>query len=739
MVEGDYLLNEIQITIDNKDIKANEIRPYVKQKPNSKFAGVFKLRLWIYNRASKNKDGKLSNGFRKVGEAPVIYDNNASIQSRKEMERFLYNKGFNAPTITSTSHFNEKRKKVSVDYDITCNKPLRIASAQYDVKDSTIRNIISESASGSLIKSGNRFDLDVLDEERERLTKLLKDEGYYNFNKNNFYFEVDTNIGNYMVNETMVLDVDTARPERSYIPMRINTLRFVVGYETEKALNLGDAYMDSMMVSNYRGIDFLSEGEPKVKPEILYRNNLLKSGMLYSKSLSDRTHSMLSAIGIIRFVNMNYTVVNDSLLNCDIYITLTSSQSTTLNIEGTNVSANLGAAASLNYAHKNLLRGAEQLSTNFRVGVEAIVGTDKNRIGYSKELGADIKLTYPKFMFPFLEEDFKQKSRAQTNYLLSYDLQQRPEYERQIATAEFSYSWRSHSQVKQELTPLMMNYINIPTMTDKFRTHIDSTEYLKYSYEDHVILGSRYSITFQGKKDNKKESRYLRFMAESSGNVLNLANEALGRDQKQLYDDSGNLDESYYSFLGVRYSQYLKFDATGVFSHHLNSSNAFAYRAQLGLGVPYGNTSQLPFEKRYFGGGANGVRAWMIRSLGPGTYYNDEVDYMNQSGDISFIASAEYRFHLFWILEGALFADVGNTWTIREYEKQPGAVFEFDTFYKQLAAGVGTGIRLDLNIFVFRVDLGFKAFDPTQEYKQRWVLGDDWKQPTTHIAIGYPF
>ncbi len=739
VTEGEYLLDHIDITSDNNDVKNADIKPYIKQKPNSKFVGLFKFHLWIYNRASKNGDGKLHKALQKIGEAPVIYNVNTTTQSEREIKRYLANKGFTAAEVESTTQLNKKQKKATVSYKINCKTPYRIAICDVEIKDSAIAKIVESEASQSLLKKGNRFDLDVLNSERERISSSLKNKGYFDFNKNNFYFEVDTTLGHYQVSQTLVLQTDSAQPEKHYQPSHINAIRFIVGYDTEKALKQGQAYMDNMIKVMYKDICFMTDGKAKIKPEILYRNNLLKPGMLYNKSLNDKTHSMLSAISIIRYVNISYKKLDNNLLDCDVYITIGEPQSTKIELEGTNISGNLGVATNIGYAHKNLFHGAEQLSTNFTVGVEAIVGgDDNNKIGYSNELGADVKLTYPKFMFPFLHEDFKQKSRAKTNFGISYDYQERPEYTRQIATAEMSYDWQTNKRIKQEITPIMMNYIIIPHMSTKFSDYINKTDYLKYSYRNHVILGSRYSITFQGNKKDKKDTRYVRLMVESSGNMLNIYDKISNRNPINVYDDTDAFEESYHTFLGVKYSQYVKFDATGVFSHHINSSNAMAYRAQIGIGIPYNNSSQLPFEKRYFGGGANGVRAWMVRSLGPGTYYNDEVDYWNQSGDINFVASAEYRFRLFWLFDGALFTDIGNTWTIEDYDSQPGAVFKFDTFYRQIAAGVGGGIRLDLNFFVFRVDVGFKAFDPTETYKQRWVLGKDLN-PTTHIAIGYPF
>ncbi len=734
--EGRCLLDEVTIESDNKEIKPNDVQPYIKQKENIKVVGMVKFRLWLYNRAPKKGDGWLSKFLKKTGEAPVIYDENYTVQSEREIEHFLDNKGFKNGDVTTEVSTNEKKRKTSVIYKLQCNEPYRIADAHVDVKDTTICQLILEDSTKCLVEEGDLFDLDVLDDERDRITAKLKDQGYYDFNKESFSYEVDTTLGDFWVDGTLVLDGDSVNPQHSFDQYHIKKICFVVGYDAQEALS-NPNYLQEMDTVIYKGIYFLYKESSFIKPEILYRNNLLKPGALYSKTNSNTTHSLLSAISIIQYVNINYEKVDTSSLNCNVNISLGEQQGVSLEFEGTNVSGNFGAAINAGYSHKNLFHGAEKLNASFTFGLEAIIGTNDVDVYRSKEFGVDLDLVYPKFILPFLDEDFNQKLRSQTKFGISYDFQERPEYTRNIATADMVYSWRTSDKIKHQFTPLMLNYIGIPEMTQKFHDHIDTTQYLKYSYEDHVIFGSRYTFTFQDDNEEEREfGHYLRLSLEGSGNMLNTFNTIIGK--KETLPEEGSDEDSYYEFMNLRYSQYVKFDATGVINHHINKTNSVAYRAQLGIGVPYKNSSQLPFEKRYAAGGANGVRAWMVRSLGPGSYHNEEVDYYNQSGDINMIFSAEYRFKLIGIFEGALFADAGNTWAIRDYEEQPGAVFEFDNFYNQIAAGVGAGLRLDIKFFIFRLDCAWKAVDPIEEAGNRWVLGQELI-PTTHIAIGYPF
>lgn len=743
--ESEYLLDKVSVEVDNNAIKDSDIKPYIKQKSNARILGVVKLNLILYNLSSKNKNGFISRLLRKIGEPPVVYDEKTIVQSETEIKRFMFNKGFANAEIETNIEKKEKRRKINLIYAVTSNTPYLIAESKNDIQDTTIANFIELDSAKMLRIEGNRFDLDVLDDERERVSELLKNNGYYNFSKDNLSYVVDTTLGNYRVKDIMVLEVDTANPERSYEQYSIRNVQFIVGYDAQKALEESDSYLAQMDSVWYQGVLFLSEGHTRIKPEIISRNNLLRPGMTYSKRLSDRTHSLLSSIAIIKYVNVNFIELPNNQLDCSIFISLAKPQTFSADIEGANVSGNFGGAISIGYAHKNLFRGAEQFTTNFTVGKEAIVKIGSNEVSSADELGADFKLTYPKFVFPFLKEDFKQKSRAKTSFGISLDYQKRPEFTRNIAAADIAYSWRTSKKVRHQLTPLMFNYISIPKMTNAFAALVDTTEYLKYSFQDHVIFGSKYGVTLQDNytTDAASLSRYLWLSFENSGNAIyafnNIFNSTKREGGRKLsQDEADQAEDAYYRFLNVRYSQYFKFDAIGIISHYINKSNTMAYRLQFGIGVPYGNSKQLPFEKRYFGGGANGVRAWPVRSLGPGCYFNEDVDYYNQSGDINFVASAEYRFKMFWRLEGGLFADVGNTWTIREYEEQPDAAFKFDSFYKQLASGIGAGLRLDLNFFVFRLDFAWKVYDPTEDMGDRWVFGTQWK-PTTHIAIGYPF
>jgi hypothetical protein len=306
-----------------------------------------------------------------------------------------------------------------------------------------------------------------------------------------------------------------------------------------------------------------------------------------------------------------------------------------------------------------------------------------------------------------------------------------------MASSAVEYVWRNQ-RLRQNLSLLDLAYVYMPRVDSVFKaTYLTDNSYLKYSYEDHFILRTQYGILYSSVPFGVSNRTFFTIRAniESAGNVLRLAYSLLEAEKGE---------NQAYTIGKIPFSQYLKGEFEYARSVVLNPRNRFAYRAGMGVAYPYGNSKVLPFEKRYFSGGANSVRGWSVRTLGPGTYKNslNTIDFMNQSGDLKLDINAELRSKLFWVLEGGLFVDVGNIWTLRNYDNQPGGRFQFDEFYKQLACSAGLGLRFDFNFFLVRVDAGIKVFDPSGlTVDDRWRIKhiDRWDDFALHLAIGYPF
>jgi len=413
-----------------------------------------------------------------------------------------------------------------------------------------------------------------------------------------------------------------------------------------------------------------------------------------------------------------------------------------VSLEGTNSEGDLGFGVGLDYQHRNIFKGAEVLNAKARVSYESISGNlggliNNNYSEYSTELG----LTFPKFMFPLLRRSFKRKIQASTTFSINFDYQARPEYTRVIAGGAWRYQWTERSRrLSHTLTLIDLSVISVPKFNQDWRDSI-SNPLLRYSYEDHMIMRMGYNFYRTNKAEMSVQQMGLfqrdvftiRANIETAGNLLYGLSQLTGQEPD---------DEGCYEALGIRYAQYIKADADYSFTHYFDHRQSLAFHVGAGVAVPYGNSDMLPFEKRFYSGGANSVRGWGVRTLGPGSYnsHNDLANFLFQCGDIRFDMNLEYRAKLFWVVELGLFIDAGNIWTIKDYERQPGGVFKFNKFYEQIAAAYGAGIRLDFKYFLVRVDMGMKAYNPASG-QQHWpLIHPDFKRDSEfHFSVGYPF
>ena len=358
------------------------------------------------------------------------------------------------------------------------------------------------------------------------------------------------------------------------------------------------------------------------------------------------------------------------------------------------------------------------------------------------ELGAEATINFPRFLFPFLSNDFRRKIRATTEFGVQYNYQIRPEFSRIIASASWSYKWGLQRQRAQHRIDLLdINYLYMPSISQEFRDKYLNNEQnyiLKYNYDDRLIVRTGYSYTYnsagQALMNNAiiGNSYSIRFNFESAGNLLY----AFAKMTNMKKNEDGE-----YSLLSIPFAQYVKGDFDFAKNVVIDNRNSIAFHVGAGIAVPYGNATIVPFEKRYFSGGANSVRGWSVRDLGPGVFPGDG-NFMNQSGDIKLDANIEYRTRLFWKFRGAVFVDAGNIWTLRDYKDQPGGKFEFNKFYKQIAVAYGLGLRLDLDFFVLRFDGGMKAVNPVYNNRKEHfpIIHPKFSRDFAfHFAVGYPF
>lgn len=743
--QGERLLSKVDIKNPARDVTRQELKLYLRQQENLKIIGFWKFHLGVYNLSGRDQEKGFNKWLRRIGEAPVIYDSALVDRSVEQMNIFLKNRGYFLAQVSDTVTY-PTRKKARVSYTIHSGPRYRLNNLFYRIEDDSIRDIILADSIHSLLRRGRPFTTDLHNRERDRITEKLRNMGYYSFSREYIYFQADSTLGNYRVNDTMVVvrplalaaETSADTHHRRYV---IRNVRFLVGTDSQESFLEEEGAGLRLDTVLYQGFTVIHEGKLNFQPDVLINSNYINPGDLYQAGLVERTQLLLSGLRLFKYINIRFSEIADAedekgrkLLDCVIHVVPGKYQSYAVEIEGTNSSGNLGAAGNLKYQHKNLFHGAEFFTMNARLARQnQFVMRQGNAEKFNTlEVGGETSIVLPQFLLPVKIQKFRQKYNPRTTIAFAYNYQRRPDYTRTIANARMGYNWRSSRFVTHSFYPLDFNLVNIPNVDSAFWNNIRET-FLRYTYEDHLIVNMNYSFLYnQQVLGQNRDFWYLRYNFESAGNLLDLVAPYV----------AGKSSEGYYELFGIRYAQYIKNDIDLRFHQRLNRLNSITYRFFAGVGVPYGNLNVLPFEKRYFSGGANSVRAWPVRGLGPGSYREEVLTYYNQTADIKLEFNVEYRFKLFWLLEGALFLDAGNIWSIRKEVSPPGGLFKFDEFYKQFAVGTGLGTRFDFKYFIFRIDTGLKLFDPTAVDGQRWIPGSrpyTWNDVAFNFAIGYPF
>ena len=747
--DGYLLLDKVRINIldreNENDINKQELTNYLRQTENHKVLGGFKMQLAIYNISGKDSSNWFNKWIRRVGAPPVIYDSTLTIASENQLQRALNNKGYLKSQVTSEVVTNPKKKKAQVTYNITLNQPYTIRSITYDIANDSLRELILSDTTDFPIKCNSLLDHKKLDDERELIVQRLRNNGYYAFNKSYITFIADTAAQSHEVDLTLTLS--NTIQDMPHIPhidkhrqFFVRNVIFVTSYDavTMQEQVYGDP-------EYYNGLTVLYSEDHYIDKKVLDENCFIRPGELYSMSNVDKTYKALGRLGIIKFISIDMKPVGEIEGNLwiDAYILLNrdKAQTVSVSLEGTNSEGDLGFGIGADYQHRNIFKGSEVLNVKFKASYESLSGDLSGLINdnYS-EYSGDVGITFPKFKMPFLRESFKRRIQASTEFMTSFNYQERPEYTRVIAGAGWKYIWSErNNQMRHTFNLIDISYVYLPKSKINFLDSI-TNPLLRYSYENHLIM--RMGYTFY--KTNRRATNPLttnfqndiytiRASAETAGNLLYGISHLI--NQKREPDDS-------YKVFGTRYSQYVKLDGDFAITHYINQRSSIAFHAGLGVAVPYGNSTVLPFEKRFYSGGANSVRGWGVRTLGPGSFDGKKAQnsFIYQCGDIRLDLNLEYRCKLFWVLELGAFIDCGNVWTIREYENQPGGVFKFNKFLEQLALSYGLGLRMDFTYFLVRFDVGMKAHNPASGQEHWPLFSPSFKRDAElHFSVGYPF
>ncbi len=719
--QGEYLLNKANIKVeDTKEVAISDLKNYLQQKQNTEILGFWKLQLGIYNTASLDTAKWTSKNARRIGEAPVIYAPELTDRSMVQLKKAMQNKGYFTAQVDTT--MTVKDRKVNITYHVTAGEPYIIRRYRVGFEHEELKQIAQDQR--RLISEGMQFDVDMLNQERQRIARAMRRNGCYYFDEDMIQFVADTTRLKKQVDVTVKLSdyVTQLSPEEQaqvFRHYKISHVHFHIDYEIGRAPD-GER-MRASMKGDY---EFTWVGDQLLRENVLIRNCPIQPGDKYNEVRVERAYSNLNQLAPIKYVDISFDPISEDELDCHIVLSRSKLNSISVEAEGTYSAGDWGIAAGVGYANRNLFKGAEEFTIDGRTSYEW-----RQNGGRAIEAKASTGLKFPNS----LAID------------LNYNYQTRPEeYTRSIFGAGLQYQLRQRlSRWQHQFRFADISYVYLPWISDAFRDQfLQSTNILKYSYENHFIVGWGYSGSYSSFLSRQPYRSYtnVNYNIETAGNLM------LGLAEAFRFPTDS---EGKYTLFGTRFAQFAKADVSFTYNQIFNPSHRLVYHADLGLAVPYANSQAVPFEKRYFAGGANSVRGWTARSLGPGGYRGNGsmIDFNNQSGDIRLNLSVEYRAKVWSIIELAAFVDAGNIWTIFDYETQPNGQFHWNEFYKQIALAYGVGVRLDFSIFVFRVDFGVKLYDPSRMYGElygtQWRTisnGLNWQEDMSfHFAIGYPF
>ena len=711
--EGDYLLDRIKLKSDTKAryLNLTELRSSVRQHGNSRWFSAAKIPLATYSLSGRDTTRWVNRMLRSIGEAPVLYDSLSTQSSAANLEMQMRNKGYLRATVDVDNTIKGKRLRTT--YLLHPGEPYFLRNIQYDIQDSAIAVLLAnDDVMSSGLRSGMLFTADNLNAERTRITRYLADRGYYRFNKDFINYRADSVEGSNIVD--LVLVLQPYRDARvSNVPHQvyhIGKLRYLSG-------NVGDSIIP-------------------LRRQVLRNNTFLEENALYAARDLQNTYNHFGRLDVVRYTNISFHEhPEEPVLDCDIQLSTNKPSTLSFQPEGTNTAGDLGAAATLTYQNRNIFHGSENLTIELRGAYESIKGLEGYSTSNYVEYSVGSRLTFPRFIAPLLARSFRRRINATSEVSAQYDMQNRPEIYRRVFSVAWKYKWHDQNHHdRYQVDVLDLNYISMPWISETFRNeYLENTtsrnSILRYNYENLFVMKLGFGYSYNNGDYAIKAN------VETAGNLLNWASHALHFHQNA---------EGQYTFLDLAYAQY----ARGTFDYtrnlRLDYNNQLVFHVGLGIAYPYGNSRILPFEKRYFSGGANSVRGWSVRSLGPGKFvgHDGRIDFINQTGDMKLDLNVEYRAHLFWKFNGALFVDAGNIWTLREYEEQPGGQFRFSTFLDQLAASYGLGLRLNFDYFIIRFDMGMKAVNPAYETTDDHFpllhprLNRDF---AFHFAVGLPF
>ena len=768
--EGSYLVSKVTIE-DDKLTPPDEritndkdgIEYYIRQSPNKRILGM-DFYVWVYEKVDTTKNNWWNRFKAQIGEEPVIYDQSLTDISVKNLSTYLNTRGYFSSKVDVKVDTTRRRRRAEITYTIHQGEPMRINRLEYEILDKSVEALILADTTGTLLRHGEILDISHLDQERERIATNLNNQGFYDFTVNNISYNVDTLIGNNRADVQMVVNPKLAGYSVMGVPQwednsvyRLRNINVYPTYDPTLRTSSGFKSGANIDTTYYYGLNIIRDVEatPRLRDAVLRRTIPLYPSFIYSAEQVDKSYKELMSLGFFKNAKIEFSPVDseesyvtyiahegeddvmvntrEAYLDCNIYCTPALKQSIKVELEATSTSTFYGMGATLGYSNSNVFRGAEAFDISAGFGWELMYARDVKKRS-AQEFSITAGLSFPRFLAPVYPSPESRVWQPRTRLELSFDYQNRPYYCRNLFSARWAYSWNHGPRSSFILRPIDINWIDVKSVDEEFLADIDNM-YLRTSFESQLNAGLSASYVYNTQRSSKEmDGTALRLNLETSGNLIQ------GLESLFSHHAEG---KDYYEILGIRYSQYVRADLNLRHKIDFGHNLALAGRIFGGVGVTYGNSAgySIPFDRMFYCGGANSMRGWAPRTLGPGNkpQVTDAV-YPAQVGDVRLEANVEFRFPIWWIFHGATFVDVGNVWYLRNTQgSSPEEVFHFNKFYKQLGVNTGLGLRIDAYFVILRIDWGLQLHNPNRPVGERWIHDFRWKNTALNFGVGYPF
>lgn len=765
--EESYLVQKVTVEIDKSTprkerIPVSEFKKYIRQFPNKRFLGL-NFYAWIYEQANPEKDNWWNNFKRRMGEEPVLLDVAQTEQSARNLKSLMDYRGFFSSGVDYRIDTTTRKKRAMITYSVVQRKPYRINSLSYDFRDRFLEQILLPDTTRTLLHVGDVFDLGVLDVERQRITSFLQARGYYDFTVNNIEYLADTLGGNDRVDLTMIIKQHLVGYDEQGDPIlrnntvyRIGQINIFPNYDPTEAIN--PDYQKGLDTIYYRGLNVIYHRDnkrPNIRPAVLRQIVPLYPNYVYNVRRVDQTYNQIMSMGYYKSASVLFreqvdttlqksyvTYIGDQAvdslqqtpegyLQCDIQGIPALRQGYKIELEGSTTSSFYGLRATAGYQNRNIFRGAEALDVSLTVGYE-YMKAEQSRLRTAKEIGGSIGLQFPRFVLPFRTQRWQSIYQPKSRLEFGINYQDRPYYRRTLSSLSWTYTWNNRRYSSFSFRPIDINVVDMGYLDQQFMDQLQN-EYLINSYRSQFISGLSFGYVYNNQRRSLGgNATVLRFNFETAGNLIDGLEHLFSRPVAGA---------DYYQIFGLRYSQYFRADLSVSHKIMLGEVSALVGRLYGGYGMAYGNSVSIPFDRLFYAGGANSMRGWAPRTLGPGSApEKTNAAYPAQLGDMKLEANLEFRFPIWGMFHGAVFADVGNIWYAdHKTAGSPDEVFHFNTFYKQLGFDGGIGLRIDIKFVVLRLDWGIQLHNPDAPAGQRWIQKFRWGNTALNFGVGYPF